>query len=705
MQSIHLYLIPSFHFHSVFSVAEMFNSPSINVYSIIIAFTGKLTVLKLLIILIIGFGVLLYIIDLSSLRLSQLKIALTFGDDDEVDRKWDWKFMQDLDHEHRFLHRSYFIDTEGCRMPSFPVVDPEVDKFLFGVRPIRCGKPLTRSNNNYLWIDLNETEIESSYGIKHVDKLKCEYQSFQRKNDFQNEYAKSNRKVTFRHGDVVRVFDEFIRVACRLNGKNKEIYQDYHFFLKDEQTKSQLTDYKKENEAQSNKPMSVMVMGIDSVSRLNFHRRMNESVDVLLNDLKAIELYGFNKVADNTYPNLIPTLTGLDEIELMTACIPTKNDTFDRCNFIWKTFEEKNFATAYVEDMASLGLFQYLRQGFKSQPTDYSLRPVLIEMEHHIAKQKNVNTFLCMGKRRTFDILMEYAQKLINVLAKRLHFSFFWTASFTHDYLNFPTLIDADLADFLRAMQSSGALDNSFLILMSDHGIRWGSFRNTYQGMMEERQPFVFFVPPKRFSEQYPEAMRNLVRNRHRLTTHFDLYETLRDLADLKTIESRTIKERAKDLDETDPMPRGISLFLPVSESRSCYDAAIAPHWCTCHDREELQPTDPRVTEVARIIVDRINDLTKPYPECQRLRLNAVFSADLGTSNTSFRNGTNHFVDITVRLQTKPGLGEFEATARVHNTQNYEIAGTISRTNLYGKQSYCIDDSKLKLYCFCDNRM
>lgn len=685
---------------------------SVNVCSIIASVTNKLTLTKLLIILIIGFGILLYIIDLSSLRLSQFKLALTFNEYDEEYREWDWKFMQEMDQADRMAHQSYFIDNDGCRMPNFKVIDDNVNKFVFVVKPIRCGKPLTRSNNNYLWIDLNETEIQDAYGVENVEKLQCEYQALRRKNDFENEYPKSNQRVTFRFGDVVKVPEEYIRVGCRVGGKKKIIYHDYHFFVKDKQTAN--SNFKKSNqirdrdneESKSTKsnepPISVMVIGIDSVSRLNFHRRMNESAGVLLNELKAIELFGFNKVADNTYPNLIPTLTGLDENELITACIPTKNHTFDRCNFIWNTFKEKNYTTAYVEDMAALGLFQYLRRGFKNQPTDYSLRPVLLEMEHHIAKQKNVNTFLCMGKRRTVDILLEYAQKLITLLSERLHFSFFWTASYTHDYLNYPTIIDSDFAEFLRSMQSSGALDNLFLVLMSDHGIRWGSFRSTYQGMMEERQPFVFFVPPKNFANRYPQAMRNLVRNRRRLTTHFDLYETFRDLAQLEALKSEAIRRRARELHETEPMPRGISLFLPVPKTRSCYDAAIAAHWCTCHEREELAPTDPRVSEVGRMTVDRINDLIKLYPQCQRLRLNAVFNANLGTSNSNFRNVSNHFVDITVQLQTKPGLGEFEATGRVYESNRYELTGTISRTNLYGKQSYCIDDYKLKLYCFCD---
>lgn len=216
-------------------------------------------------------------------------------------------------------------------------------------------------------------------------------------------------------------------------------------------------------------------------------------------------------------------------------------------------------------------------------------------------------------------------------------------------------------------------------------------------------QPFLFLIPPKWLPEKYPSAMRNLVRNRRRITTPFDLYETLRDLANLKSLETSSVKERTKELVETEPMPRGISLFLPIAASRTCYNAEIAPHWCTCHEKAELSATDPRVSQVARLMVDHLNDMIKDHPECQRLRLNSVFDANLGMSNTSFRNVTNHFVDITVRLQTKPGLGEFEATVRIHENRGLELTGTISRTNLYGKQSYCIDDFKLKLYCFCDS--
>ncbi|XP_055326239.1 uncharacterized protein LOC129580072, partial [Sitodiplosis mosellana] len=389
---------------------------------------------KLLLILTIGFGIFMYITDLSSLWL------LRFFRDGEH-RKW--KTIGDQENQ------SYFIDTEGCRMPSFKVFDENVEKFVFDVPPIECGKPLVRSNNNYLWIDLSETEIEKTYGVDDVNKLFCEYQPFRRKTDYENEFSKIRR--VFRFGELIPVPNQFVRVICRLKGEKKEVYRDYHFLLKNKQanTIQRIRVENKTEKDEGNEPMSVMVIGIDSVSRLNFHRQMGESAAVLLNDLQAIEMFGFNKVADNTYPNLIPTLTGLDENELNSSCVSSENDTFDRCDFIWNTFKKKNFTTAYVEDAASLGLFHYYKAGFTNQPTDYSLRPAMVEMECNDKKPQDFNTYLCLGKRRTFDVLLEYAQKFITLMADRLHFSFFWSTSYTHDYLNFPTLIDANLAEFL----------------------------------------------------------------------------------------------------------------------------------------------------------------------------------------------------------------------------------------------------------------
>lgn len=248
--------------------------------------------------------------------------------------------------------------------------------------------------------------------------------------------------------------------------------------------------------------------------------------------------------------------------------------------------------------------------------------------------------------------------------------------------------------------------ENTFLFVMSDHGIRFGSYRNTYQGMMEERQPALFIIPPPSFPLKYPNAVKNLLKNRRQLTTHFDLYETLRDLANVEVITNEEISKRSHELLETEPMPRGISLFLPIPASRSCSSAGISPHWCTCHEKQELSTTNSNVVKSARLIVEHLNKIVKNFPQCQQLSLNSISTANVFSSSTDIKGiekDQNKFADITVRLTTKPGFGEFEATVRMFNKGSLNLTGTISRVNLYGKQSQCVDDYRVKLYCFCNS--
>lgn len=282
------------------------------------------------------------------------------------------------------------------------------------------------------------------------------------------------------------------------------------------------------------------------------------------------------------------------------------------------------------------------------------------------------------------------------------------------------------MAEFLSNLPSN-AIENTFLFVISDHGLRFGSFRNTYQGMMEERQPALFIVPPTTFPQKYTNAVKNLLKNRRQLTTHFDLYETFRDLSDLDAnLANESVEKRSHELLETEPMPRGISLFLPIPASRSvenlrfiehrviglncrtCYLAGISPHWCTCHEKQELSTTDRRVLKSARLIVKQLNKIIKSFPQCQPLSLNSISTANVFSSSLDIKEiekDENKFSDITVRLQTKPGFAEFESTVRVFNNGSANMTGTISRINLYGKQSQCVDDYEVKLYCFCNSFM
>lgn len=88
----------------------------------------------------------------------------------------------------------------------------------------------------------------------------------------------------------------------------------------------------------------------------------------------------------------------------------------------------------------------------------------------------------------------------------------------------------------------------------------------------------MFAIFPKTFKQKFPMAVRNFKRNSRRLTTHFDVYETLKDLSNLdaNSLSSENLKKRAGDLKEREANPpRGISLFLEIPDERTCDYAGI----------------------------------------------------------------------------------------------------------------------------------
>lgn len=187
--------------------------------------------------------------------------------------------------------------------------------------------------------------------------------------------------------------------------------------------------------------------------------------------------------------------------------------------------------------------------------------------------------------------------------------------------------------------------------------------------------------------------MRNLRRNSRRLTTHFDLFETLKDLSnvDKGIISNEKLQKRSADLKEREAtLPRGISLFLEIPGERTCDLAGIErfdkkknlifkdnysnfffpSHWCTCYEKIELSNSDHRVQKAARFVVKTLNDLIKSHKVCHFLYLNSIISAHMHVLNEqvfmtppnrdkikSLRppKGRKKIYDITVKITTKPG--------------------------------------------------
>jgi hypothetical protein len=502
----------------------------------------------------------------------------------------------------------------------------------------------------------------------------------------------------------VSIEDEFVKVICNVD--NQVVYENYHAFVPIKPEVEKFCQNTRKNiTSKSKERLSVLVLGMDAVSRLNFHRQMPKT-ESLLKSMHAIELFGYNKVADNTFPNLVPVLSGLSEKELQQTCWPKPSSAFDKCKWIWKNFSAEGYRTAYGEDAAWMGLFNYVKHGFKEQPTDYYMRPFIKKAEDDIGHKKKLNAKLCIGSKMSTAVLLDYVLNFAITMSSKDSFAFFWGTSLTHDFLNYPSLADDLHEKFLKQLQDTGSLNHTVFIFMSDHGIRWGGIRETYQGRLEERLPFVFFVFPKWFKDVYPSAVANLHKNTRRLTTPFDIHETLLDILNLEQIQKLSIQKRSEELVKVKSKPRQISLFLPVHKSRTCDEAGIDPHWCTCQRSKPISVADDSIKTMSLILVEQLNSLLKPYGVCSQLKLAEVKSASVEYPLEHLCNKTKDqgLKDYVLVIRTTPGDALFEATIRHHiGNSSIQVAGVVSRINPYGSQSSCISDFHMKLYCYCNS--
>lgn len=325
---------------------------------------------------------------------------------------------------------------------------------------------------------MTEPELKKFYNISSADQLQCYYTTFTRLTDYSVVKNETINPIHF--GQRTKIDSEYIQTFCE-SGNQSQLYVDFHSFFP-----KHIED--REEKVKKEDKYNIMILGVDSVSKLNLHRMMNATAKTL-EELGAIEMQGYNKVGDNTYPNLIPLLTGLTAEELNSACLSYNASIyFDNCHFVWDDFKRKGYGTLFSEDSAVLSLFNYFKNGFDRQPVDFYFRTVLHQMEKDIAHNKIGNYKLCLGSRRPIDVLLKYMRKFTKSMADDPFFSFFWTSSMTHDFINYPMLADSDLSSVLMDLKKEKFLEKTILLVLSDHGIRFGSFRQTtFQGMVEER--------------------------------------------------------------------------------------------------------------------------------------------------------------------------------------------------------------------------
>ena len=480
-------------------------------------------------------------------------------------------------------------------------------------------------------------------------------------------------------------------MLCSLNGTI--VYRDYHYFVP---LLPHLEATSRRRTSRDVTP-SVLIFMFDSLSRLQFHRWFPRTRRLLYDRMEAFELGGLNKNGDNTWPNMMQLLAGMDPQELERTCAPKpRTDPLDDCPFMWRDFKQAGYRTALAEDSPRMGMFNYLKIGFVRQPTDYYTRPTAVLSDKHIAYDRPLNTFLCEGGRPSYESTFKFAEHLATRLADRPYWGFIAQSSFSHDHFNMPYFLDAPYHRLLKTLLINGALENTVLVTMGDHGLRWGPERRTFIGSLEERLPLVSLYFPRWLRRRYPTAFENLRVNQRRLTTFRDLRRTLLDLL--------TPEGSLGDV-STRPAPSNesmVSLFRRISPERRCEHVQVSHHYCTCLHTQQVSVDDAAACRAADAVVSAVNSDLKAAPQCAQLKLARVLSARLAwPPDADSWNRTNVLRQMaTVQIETTPGGAQFEATVLGNGTALL-LSGTVSRLNSYGRLRQCVDDHHLEMFCHC----
>lgn len=502
---------------------------------------------------------------------------------------------------------------------------------------------------------------------------------------------------------------EFIYVECFLPGHKMTSYKDVHFIVQrmssvtkrlsaiPKRVKPNSTSTTESSEKSPQIP-SVLMIGIDSISRLNLLRAMPKTAQHLY-DQGWLEMKGYNKMGDNTYPNLMAILTGFNDTWAYDKCLPHTDTGLDNCPFIWKEFAAAGYVTGYAEDEPEIGTFNYKKKGFSVTPTDFYGRAGMLAA-NKLTKVMRSSLAICLGDRSAADYVYQYGLDISETFREEGTFGLYWTNSFSHNDLNTPSSMDDRIKYYLMELERRSILNDSIVVFFSDHGLRFGPVRKLVTGWMEERLPFLFFWLPTWFRERHPEIVQALKVNRNRLTNPYDLHLTLKHILRLS--------ERGPAAGENEPADVAMgcencqSMFREVPWNRSCEEIGIAAHWCTCSPFLPINKNSRMVKKATHFLIEYMNNEVKRMLNgttkanggrlCSELELKLVYFA----GETEYKAD---YTDILIQFETKPGGGDFESTVRyVKAKDSFSVTGTISRLNSYAKNT-CVDNARM--YCEC----
>ncbi|GFR97513.1 pesticidal crystal protein cry1Ac [Elysia marginata] len=363
-------------------------------------------------------------------------------------------------------------------------------------------------------------------------------------------------------------------------------------------------------------------------------------------------------------------------------------DAFD---LIWHDFETAGYRTFYCEDSPRGGGFFWGKRSFIYPQTRYWSRPIELAMFDEPGFFRRNGS--CFGSRTVPEYHLEYFMRFLDTFPNKPVAGITFIIKLVHDDSTKAVIIDEYIQHFFKTLEARGHLNKSLVMFFSDHGQRWGKIRQTYNGIVESRNPFLILTFPAWFRKKYPEIVRNLNINTRRLTSHFDTRQMLLDLLYFKGREP-TPPYRGRN---------GLSLFTEIPANRTCKDAGIPSNQCLCGQgvQKFLKTSDLMARTLGDALLKAVKKKSDPV-HCEVYKLDKLLQVGvLSVPGASYKEKRRYIV-ASVRLTVKPGGAMFEGNVHLNlDTKHMSVDSNIERLNMYQGEVECQPTSREQMYCYC----
>uniref|UniRef100_A0AC35TFW5 Sulfatase domain-containing protein n=1 Tax=Rhabditophanes sp. KR3021 TaxID=114890 RepID=A0AC35TFW5_9BILA len=527
-----------------------------------------------------------------------------------------------------------------------------------------------------------------------LDQIKCRGRSIDFQPDTKDDDVIYGKWKNFNQEGTFKMLTDFAQVRCFSKGvSNIEVIS---------KTFANIIENPK-FKIKNNDNTSVIMIGIDTMSRSNFIRALPQTYKYMI-DNGFVDFKKHVKVADDSYGNWIAILTGLRgsySTEFPVILDEAWGQWYDEFPLIWKNFSQAGYATLFAEDRAEIANFNYLGKcfGFKKKPVDHYFRPFWIDVERSASFKES--KFGCYQGTPNTKIQLDYLTKFLKTYKNQSKFVWNWSTEMLHEHLNDISMVDDLYLNVLK--DNADLLKESVVIMFSDHGTRYGELRETVIGRYETRLPFLAIKLPATYDEN---AKRNLVINSNKMTTQFDLHQTL-----------KSFLNQGVSIDPLDK--QSYSLINPHPDNRTCFGSNIPTTYCPCQIETplEIESASKEATELIKLLNEMLRNFTNfteapPKYSCSPFELEKIRFASISIPPKSLifdhhlkRKIISNNATASYRLLLKmkqPSGALIEAVLdKDFKTNTYTINGLIERLNKYGNTSHCINDAEMRKLCYC----